>query len=161
VIGDMTQALTVILKPGYAPIEQYAEVPDMKQGAWTDVYALSAVLYSSIAGRAPPSAIARIVNDQMVPAAQVGAGRYSPAFLAAIDAGLAVRAEHRPQTMAAFRDALDGGAPRSVAPRRDATAAAAAVRPIRTRFGREERRWAAAGVVMLLVAVVAGWWWLR
>ena len=33
VIGDMTQALTVILKPGYAPVEQYAEMPGMKQGA--------------------------------------------------------------------------------------------------------------------------------
>ena len=32
VIGDMTQALTVILKPGYAPVEQYAEIPGMKQG---------------------------------------------------------------------------------------------------------------------------------
>ena len=33
VIGDMTQALTAVLKPGFAPIEQYGEVPGMSQGA--------------------------------------------------------------------------------------------------------------------------------
>lgn len=106
VIGDATQQLTAILKSGYSPAEQYEGAETTRQGPWTDVYALAAVLYSAIAARTPPSAIGRIVNDTMVPAARLGAGRYSPAFLTAIDAGLAVRAEQRPQTMAAFRAAL-------------------------------------------------------
>lgn len=55
VVGDMTQALTVILKPGYAPIEQYADVQHMKQGAWTDIYALGAVVYFAIMAKTPSS----------------------------------------------------------------------------------------------------------
>jgi len=106
IIGDMTQALTVILKPGYAPVEQYAEVASMKQGAWTDLYALAAVLYFVVAGRAPPTAVARMVNDEMRPAREAGAGRYSEELLAAIDAALAVRPDKRPQSIDAFRALL-------------------------------------------------------
>jgi hypothetical protein len=106
IIGDMTQALTVILKPGYAPVEQYAEVASMKQGAWTDLYALAAVLYFVVAGRAPPPAVARMVNDEMRPAKEIGAGKYSDGFLSAIDAALAVLPEKRPQNIDAFRQLL-------------------------------------------------------
>jgi serine/threonine protein kinase len=106
IIGDMTQALTVILKPGYAPVEQYAEVASMKQGAWTDLYALAAVLYFVVAGRAPPPAVARMVNDEMRPAREVGSGRYSDQLLAAIDAALVVLPDKRPQNIDAFRALL-------------------------------------------------------
>lgn len=99
VIGDMTQALTVILKPGYAPIEQYAEVPGMKQGAFTDIYALGALIYYAIMGRTPPPSVARMVNDSMQPLAEAAAGRYSDAFLKAVDRCLAVRQEDRPQSI--------------------------------------------------------------
>ena len=80
VIGDMTQAITVILKPGYAPIEQYAEMPDMTQGAWTDVYALAAVMHVAVCGRAPPPSVARLLSDSYVPLAgnEVLRQRYSP-----------------------------------------------------------------------------------
>jgi len=109
VIGDMTQALTVILKPGYAPIEQYAEIPGMKQGAWTDVYALSAVVYFAIMGKTPPPSVSRMLDDTYVPLAQAMAGHYSDAFLAAIDRGLAVRPEQRTQSIGELRQQLGLG----------------------------------------------------
>lgn len=106
VISDMTQALTVILKPGYAPVEQYAEMPELKQGAWTDLYALGAVVHLAITGRVPPPAVGRLVNDSLVPLTQQAAGRYSAGFLRAIDRALAVRPEQRPQSVAEFRTLL-------------------------------------------------------
>lgn len=106
VISDMTQALTVILKPGYAPIEQYAEMPDLKQGAWTDIYALAAVVHLAITGNTPPPSVGRMMNDGMRPLAQRAAGRYSDEFLRAIDRGLAVKPQDRPQSIAEFRALL-------------------------------------------------------
>ena len=114
VIGDMTQALTVILKPGYAPVEQYAEIPGMKQGAWTDVYALAAVVYYAILGKTPPPSVGRLLNDTFVPLSQAAAGRYSEPFLAAIDRALAVRPEERTQSIEELRAQLGlSGAPAS------------------------------------------------
>jgi serine/threonine protein kinase len=118
VITDKTQAITVILKPGYAPIEQYAEMPDMSQGAWTDVYALAAVMHVAVCGRAPPPSVARLLSDSYVPLAgnEILRQRYSLRLLQAIDAGLGVRPESRPQSMAEFRAALDLEVGHSIAP---------------------------------------------
>ena len=113
VIGDVTHNLTVILKPGYAPLEQYAESESMRQGPWTDVYALCAVLYCAVTGRAPVPSVSRVLSDEMVSASLAGAGRYSQKFLAAIDAGLAVRPDARPQSMAALREHFDLGPART------------------------------------------------
>ena len=103
VIGNMTQTLTVILKPGYAPVEQYAEVPGMKQGPWTDVYALAAVVCWAITGKTPPPSVGRMLRDSYVPLAECAAGRYSQAFLQAIDRALVVLPELRTQTIDALR----------------------------------------------------------
>jgi len=118
VITDKTQAITVILKPGYAPIEQYAEMPDMSQGAWTDVYALAAVMHVAVCGRAPPPSVARLLSDSYVPLAgnEILRQRYSLRLLQAIDAGLGVRPEQRPQSMAELRAALDLEVGHSMAP---------------------------------------------
>ncbi|HYD96171.1 MAG TPA: protein kinase [Noviherbaspirillum sp.] len=107
VIGDLTQCLTAILKPGYAPIEQYADIAGLRQGPWTDIYALAAVVYYLVAGKAPPPAVARMVHDELVPAREVGKGRYSSGFLAVLDKALAVKPEQRYRSIAELRNALD------------------------------------------------------
>ncbi len=109
VIEGMTQALTVILKPGYAPVEQYAEVPDMAQGPWTDIYALCAVVYYAIRGKTPPPSVGRIMSDNMVPLATISEGRYSERFVSAIEAGLRVRPQERPACIDDFRELLGLG----------------------------------------------------
>jgi serine/threonine protein kinase len=117
VIGDMTQNLTVILKPGYAPVEQYAEIPGMKQGPWTDVYALAAVAYYAVRGRTPPPSVGRLVNDSYEPLTRIAEGRYSERCLAAIDRALAVKPEQRTRSITEFkRDLGLAGPPVDFAP---------------------------------------------
>ena len=118
VISDMTHALTVMLKPGYAPIEQYGDAASMAQGPWTDLYALGSVVYFAITGRSPITSVERVMGDPLPALANVAAGRYSATFLRAIDTALAVRPKDRPQSVAAFRALLQGGEPAgsSVAP---------------------------------------------
>jgi hypothetical protein len=129
-ISGMTQAFTVIFKAGYAPIEQYAEMPGIHQGAWTDLYALASVVHFAIAGEPPPPAVGRIMSDSYVPLAHRFAGRYSAAFLAAIDRALSVKPEDRPQSVAEMRALLNLAAAAPVrAPAQPAPAAPAAQTP--------------------------------
>jgi serine/threonine protein kinase len=106
IIGDMTKGLTVILKPGYAPVEQYAGDASLEQGPFTDIYALAAVMYFAVVKQAPPSSIARMIKDPVTPLAVQAPAGYSASFLNAIDKGLAVLSQDRPQTIDEFRDLL-------------------------------------------------------
>ena len=98
-----TVAMTAIFTPGYAAAEQMTSA---KQGPWTDIYGLSATLYHAITGKAPPSAFDRMLDDEYELLARIAPPGFAPGLIAGIDAGLAVRASDRPQSIAGLRTVL-------------------------------------------------------
>jgi len=67
--ADGGSTLTVSLKHGYAPVEQYQS---RGQGPWTDVYALSATVYYCLTGCKPPQALDRLVEDDLIQPRKLG-----------------------------------------------------------------------------------------
>ncbi|MBC7664839.1 MAG: protein kinase, partial [Caulobacter sp.] len=108
VLADRTQNVTAVLKPQFAPIEQYAETQSMRQGPWTDLYALAGTCYFMLTGRAPVPATARVLNDEMEPLLRILPPGCSPRLLQVLDWAMAVRPQDRPQSVAQMRDALEG-----------------------------------------------------
>ena len=123
VIGDKSQTLTAILKPAYAPIEQYAEAGSVKQGPWTDLYALGATLHYLLLNRPPPPATTRAVQDEASALTVQALPGCSENFLHIVDWMLAPRPADRPQGVAELRAALEG---RTQPPRRRAPVAESA-----------------------------------
>ena len=107
-LTDRTQSLTAILKPQFAPIEQYADSKSMRQGPWTDVFALASTCYFMLTGRPPLPATARILSDELVPLSQLDLPGFSPHVLAALDWAMAVRPQDRPRSVSVLWEALHG-----------------------------------------------------
>ena len=99
--GD--KSLSVLLKPGYAPMEQY-QVHGV-QGPWTDVYALCATIYRCMTGEAPTEPLERLRWDQMKPPSALGAdtGAWQDS---ALMKGLSIYPEDRYQTVEELGKAL-------------------------------------------------------
>lgn len=104
-LGAHSRSLSVILKPGYAPPEQYGT--QGRQGPWTDVYAVGATLYQMLTGEMPPEAPDRLYQDTLKPPTAYGADLPQTAELALFKA-LAVRMEQRFQSVADLQAALVG-----------------------------------------------------
>ncbi|MBQ3583205.1 MAG: protein kinase, partial [Lachnospiraceae bacterium] len=97
------KSITVVLKRGYAPEEQYRAKGN--QGPWTDVYALCATMYRMITGVTPQEALERIIEDNVEPLSKYDPGIW-PETEFAIMKGLSLRAQDRYQTVNDLIDAL-------------------------------------------------------
>jgi len=102
-LGEQSQSLSVILKPGYAPEEQYRRRG--RQGPYTDIYALGATFYRCITGGVPSESLERAQHDDLVPPRRLGVSMPPPSEAALLKA-LAVKAENRFQSVLEFRRAI-------------------------------------------------------
>lgn len=93
------KSLTVILKPGYAPPEQYQT--HGVQGPWTDIYALCATIYKCLTGITPPDAIARVMDDKFKEPDQLD-GKLSPDIKKILWKGMNIFPEERYQDIVEF-----------------------------------------------------------
>jgi serine/threonine protein kinase len=107
VLSDKSQALTAILKPAYAPIEQYGEAGSVKQGPWTDLYALGATLHYMLLARPPAPATTRTVHDEGTDLTLEHLPGCSQELLDTIDWMLCPRPVDRPQSVAQLREVLN------------------------------------------------------
>lgn len=100
------KSLSIVLKPGYAPPEQYQT--HGVQGPWTDIYALCATMYKCITGENPPDAIDRLVDDHLKKISAFGIP-VLPQIEKAIIKGMSVAAKDRYQNVGDFCEDLYGG----------------------------------------------------
>ena len=100
------KSLSIVLKPGYAPPEQYQT--HGIQGPWTDIYALCATMYKCITGENPPDAIERVMDDSLKKISEFGI-TIPPQEEAAIIKGMSVSAKDRYQDIKDFCEDLYGG----------------------------------------------------
>ena len=104
---SQSRSLSVILKQGYAPPEQYNS--HGKQGPWSDIYAVCATLYRAITGTVPEDAMERSANDTLVPPSQMGI-QLPPNIENALMNGLNLKPENRIQSAWALGQVLGGDA---------------------------------------------------
>ncbi len=102
----VSKSMSVILKKGYAPEEQYRSRG--KQGPWTDVYAVGATLYRAVTGKVPPEAMDRLVEESLARPSEYGI-KIPPGKEQALLTALSVSGKDRYQSMEDFQTALLAG----------------------------------------------------
>ena len=108
-----TETMTITLKHGYAPIEQYQH---KGQGPWTDVYGLSATIYYCMTGKAPPQALDRLMDDEIILPRRLGVD-LTESQERALLRGMGIKQHQRFRSIEEFHAALyEGTEPYAAAP---------------------------------------------
>lgn len=103
--ASQSETMTIALKQGYAPIEQYQH---KGQGPWTDVYALAATIYYCLTGKTPQSAVDRLNEEELVPPRKLGVDLTTDQEEALLK-GMSVKAKDRFQSAEELFTALYTG----------------------------------------------------
>lgn len=97
------KTLSAVITPGYASPEQYRT--KSKQGPWTDIYGLGAILYKMVTGVAPYESVDRQVFDNLKHPKELNED-VSIQLDKAIMKSISIKYELRFQNIEQFRDAL-------------------------------------------------------
>lgn len=89
-VPNETKSLSIILKAGFAPLEQYRRKGG--QGSWTDLYSLSMSLFFGLTGEEPEDSLSRLDDDSFI---HEKLKPIPPMLSAAIIKGGEVKAENR------------------------------------------------------------------
>ena len=98
-VGAGAQGHTVVVTPGYAPLEQYAK--QARRGPFTDIYGLAATLYHLLTGQMPPAASDRAMGVSVRPVREINP-RISAPVARAVETGLQMEVAKRPQSVGEF-----------------------------------------------------------
>lgn len=112
-VRDQENSMSIFLKPGYAPIEQYSTKGN--QGPWTDIYALACTFYQSVTGVTVPDAPDRQKNDTLQPLSEL-CSKATPEWCRVIEKALSVTPGDRYQSINEMLEDLylDTGDPHGV-----------------------------------------------
>lgn len=106
-VGEKSKSMSAIVSDGYAPPEQYNS--HSKQGAWTDLYAIGAVMYHLMMGEKPVASSHRqhqLMDEETDPLVPLDKTTYSEGLIAATESCLIVKAKQRPQSVKQLQEIL-------------------------------------------------------